>query len=42
MSQALLLTPQGSCRNAQDNFNVLQALLLDDIGWGFFQIQSTF
>lgn len=41
MTWILFLTLQGFCRKAQDNFHVLQALLLDDMG-GFFQIQGTF
>lgn len=40
MPRALLLTFQGSCREAQDSFHVLQALLLDDMG-GFFEIEGT-
>lgn len=35
MTWILFLTLQGFCRKAQDNFHVLQALLLDDMGFFF-------
>lgn len=37
MTWILFLTLQGSSRKAQDNFHVLQALLLDDMVGVFFR-----